>query len=74
VHPFDFIAYGSQLVLLLEVDEILVVDADDRKMGWDDHDIQIVDLEEFWGFSVGGSGHTGDLVVHTEEILKGDGG
>jgi hypothetical protein len=38
------------------------------------HHVEIVDLLELRRFGVGGAGHAGQLVVHPEIILKGDGG
>ena len=42
-------------------------------MSRDDHNVQVVDLLELQGFSVCGTCHAGNLVVHSEEVLEGDG-
>ena len=36
-------------------------------------DVQAVDLGELGGFGAGSTGHTGQLFVHTEVVLEGDG-
>ena len=43
-------------------------------IGRDNHHFQAIDLLEFKGLGVSGTGHTGKLVVETEIILEGGGG
>ena len=45
-----------------------------RAVGGDFHHVQLVDFPEFLFFGHGGTGHTGQLFVQTEEVLEGDGG
>ena len=54
------------------VDEVVVVLADGRLVGRDDHRFQAVDFLEFVGFGVGRAGHAGELAVHAEVVLEGD--
>ena len=37
-------------------------------------DVEVVDLLEFGGFRFGRTGHAGQLLVHAEVVLEGDGG
>jgi len=43
-------------------------------MGRNHHGLQTVDFHEFVSFRVGGTGHAGQLAVHAEVVLEGDGG
>ena len=71
VYLFDegvvFFAFGA-------VDLVLLVKAANGSVGGDDRDVELVDLPQFAGFGFGGAGHTGQFVIHAEEILQGDGG
>ena len=42
--------------------------------GRDHGHVQFVDFPQFSGLGFGGAGHSGQLVVHAEEVLQGDGG
>ena len=53
------------------VDEVVVVLADGRPVGRDDHRFQAVDLLEFIGFRVGRARHAAELAVHAEVVLEG---
>ena len=44
-----------------------------RTVGWNDDDVEVVDLGEFFRFGVGGAGHAGQLLVLAEVVLEGDG-
>ena len=59
---------------LVLVDDIGIIVADHRLVGGHDHDIEVVDLLEFRGLGIGGTGHAGQLVVHPEIVLEGDRG
>jgi hypothetical protein len=56
------------------VDLVVLVLADHRPVGRDDHGFQAVDLLEFVGLGVGRAGHAGELAVHAEIVLEGDRG
>ena len=62
-----FLAFGA-------VDTVVHVDTGDGFVGRDDHHVQFVYIPELSGFRLGGTGHTGEFVVHTEIVLEGDGG
>ena len=55
------------------VDGIRVILADDRAVGGDGNDVQTVDLGELGGLRLCRTGHTGQLLIHTEVVLEGDG-
>ena len=44
-----------------------------RPVGGDHHHIQFVDVPELTCFRFCGTGHTGQLVIHTEVVLESDG-
>ncbi len=56
------------------VHQVVHVLADHGPVGGDDHRLQAIDLLEFVGFRVRRAGHAGQLLVHAEEVLEGDGG
>ncbi|MPM65514.1 hypothetical protein SDC9_112411 [bioreactor metagenome] len=74
VHPLNLLADCLELELFVVVDEVGMVFSHHRFVGGDDHDIEIVDFQEFRCFGVCGTGHAADLVIHPEEVLEGDGG
>ncbi len=51
-----------------------ILDADEGLVRGNGHDFQFVDLVELGRFGFRRSGHAGELVVHAEIILEGDGG
>ena len=56
------------------VDHVRVVDADHRAVGGDGDDVEAVDLPELLLLGQGRAGHAGQLLVHAEVVLEGDGG
>ena len=54
--------------------EVLAVVPDHRLVRRHHQRFQTVDLLELVGLGVGGAGHAGELAVHAEIVLKGDGG
>jgi len=64
---------GREFLVLRLVDQIRIVLADHGPMGGDGNDFQVVNLPEFHGFGIGRAGHAGQLVVHAEVVLEGDG-
>ncbi len=70
---FDFLDDGIPSLLFGAIDAVFVILADDLAIGGDGDDVEAVDFVEFLGFGLGGSGHAGAILVHLEEILKGDG-
>ena len=63
----EFLVFGA-------VDDVLILDADHRPVGRDHGDFELVDLLELRGFRLRRTGHAGELLVHAEVILEGDGG
>ena len=70
----DFLAYCLVFELLVEEHQIVQILTDDRQVSGDDHDIQVVDLVELGSLGICRSGHTGDLLIHSEEVLERDSG
>ena len=56
------------------VDLVVLVEARDRHVGRDLHDLELVDVEQFVGFGRRRAGHAGELLVHPEIVLEGDRG
>ncbi len=70
----DFLGGVAELLFLGAVDDVGVLDADERTVGGNHHHIEVVDLLELGGFGFRGTGHAGELFVQAEVILEGDGG
>ena len=56
------------------VDGVRVVLADIGTVGGDGDDVQAINFGELGSLRLGCAGHTGQLLVHTEVVLEGDGG
>ncbi len=65
--------HRAELPALVLVNQILVVDAPHGPIGRHHVDGKLVDLVEFLGLGVGGTGHARQLLVEAEEILVADG-
>ena len=65
----------DSLVLAVDglVDRVRVILADVGAVGGHGDDVQAVDLGELGGLGLGRTGHTGQLLVHAEIVLEGDG-
>src|SRR6266571_1313905 len=70
----DVLGDRPPLGVLALVDEVLLVVADHGAVGGDLHHAQLVDLLELHQLGLGRPGHAGELVVHPEVVLDGDGG
>ena len=70
----DLVDDGVVLLAAGLVDQVVPVDAADRPVGRDHHDLQPVDLVELGLLRLGRAGHASQLVVHPEVVLDGDGG
>ena len=68
----DFIDQGFKLCLLGSVYSIRIVNSGNRTVGRDLIHQHVIDLTEFFFLGLCGTGHTGQLVVQTEEVLVGD--
>ena len=69
----DLLDHGVELFVLALVNDVVIVDPDHRLVSRRDHDVEAVDFLELGRLGVGRAGHPGQLVVHPEIILKGDG-
>ena len=74
VQAGDLVGDGEVFFLRGAVDDVGVFDAQHLAVGGDDDDVELVDLVELGGFGLGGAGHAGELFVHAEVVLEGDGG
>ncbi len=65
---------GPVLSVFRGIDGIVQVLSGDGLIGRDHHNVHVVDIPEFVFFGFSGTGHTGQLLVHSEVVLDGDGG
>ena len=70
----DLLDDGVQLALLVAVDDVRPVLADDGLVGGYLHDVQLVDGLELLFLREGRARHAGELAVEAEIVLEGDGG
>ena len=72
-HGDDLIDDGIVFLALGAIDTVVHVDSRDRFVGRNNDYVEFVYIPELTRFGFGGTGHTGELVVHTEIVLQGDG-
>ena len=70
----DLVDDRVPLLPLGAVDDVGVVDADERLVGRDRDDVELVDLPELVGLGHGRAGHARELLVELEEVLQRDRG
>ena len=70
---FDFVNCCFVLSKLSFVDNVRSVSTNHRFVGRNNHNAQTVDFLEFLFFGFSSTGHTSQLVVHTEVVLESDG-
>ncbi len=70
----DFLGGVAELLFLGAVDDVVIFVAAQRLVGGDDGDVEFIDFLELGGFRVGRAGHAGQLLIHAEIVLEGDGG
>ena len=68
----DLVDDGIELGLLRLVHDIGVVFASHRAVGRNDDDVETIDVAELALFGLCRTGHAGEMIVQTEEILEGD--
>ena len=73
VDAFDLVDDRVPLVLLAHEDQVIAVDALDRPVGRDRHDVELVDLHELGGLGDGRTRHARQAFVELEEVLDRDG-
>ena len=71
---FDFFDNGFILFAFGLVHAVIHIFTCDRAVSRDNDYIQLVDVPEFACFRFGSTGHTGQLVIHTEVVLQSDRG
>ena len=74
VARFDVVDDGVELRLFGLVDEVGLIDAQDRPVRRDRHHAEPVGVHQLGGLGLGRSGHAGELVVHAEVVLERDRG
>ncbi len=74
VQRFDFFGGVAKLLVFGAIDDVRILDADHLLVRRDHRHVKVVNLLEFGLFSVGGTGHARQLLVHAEEVLEGDAG
>ena len=70
----DVVGHGLVLFLLGAVDDVGIFKPQQRLVGGDDDDFELVDLFELGGFGFRRAGHAAQLLIEAEVILEGDGG
>ena len=74
-HQLDnFFDDGVVFFLGRLVDQVVIVFSDYRLVGRDDDDVEFVDVPKLAGLGLGRTGHARQLAVHSEVVLKRDGG
>src|SRR5216683_2102177 len=69
----DAVDHGFKLFLLGAVDDVRIFSANQRAIGGNHHDIEVVNLAKLGGFRFRGASHAGELLIHAEIVLEGDG-
>src|SRR6266851_1748610 len=69
----DAVDHGCKLFLLGAIHDVRVFSANQRAIGGNHHDIEVVNFAKFRRFGFRGAGHAGEFLVHAEIILEGDG-
>ena len=70
----NLIHYGSIFLTFGLIDQVISIHTDNRLVGRNHHDIEFVDVPELACLRFSGTGHAGQLLVHAEVVLQGDGG
>ena len=74
VGVFDLAHDGAHFFFHGPIDLVVLVAALDRQVGRNLDDDQLVDFRELVGLRRGGAGHSGELLVEAEIVLKGNRG
>ena len=74
VQARDLVGDGEVFFLGGAEDDVGIFHAAHRLVGGDDDDVELVYLVELGGLGLGRAGHAGELLVHAEVVLEGDGG
>ena len=71
---YNLLNYCSIFLFLGLIDAVVHILTCNRAIGGYGHNVEFVDIPELSGLGFCRTGHTGELVIHTEIVLKGDGG
>src|SRR5271156_687792 len=74
VQPLNFVGSREILFFFRTIDDVRILYAQQRSIGWNDDDFKPVYLVEFWRFGFGRARHARQLLIHAEIILEGDSG
>ena len=74
VDGLDLLGRVAEFLFLGAVNDVLIFLADQRPVGGNHRDFELVNLLEFRRFGFRRTGHAGELLVHAEIVLEGDGG
>ena len=74
MQPQNLIHYSGIFLTFGLIDQVIGIHTDNRLVGRNHHDIEFVDVPELARFRFSGTGHAGQLFVHAEVVLQGDGG
>ena len=69
---YNLLDYGFVLFTLGLVYAVILIDTCNGLVGGDYNHIQLIDIPELTCLCLSGTGHTGQLVIHTEVVLKCD--
>ncbi len=64
---------GFILLTLRQINRIIQVLTQHRLIGWNNHNIQAINLPKLKRFGIRCASHAGELIVETEIVLKGGG-
>ena len=73
-HLFDFRDNGGIFLTLRFINAVVHIVAEHRTVSRDFNNVELIDVPKFSSFGDGRTGHTRELVIHTEIILQRDGG
>src|SRR5260370_28386400 len=65
---------GFKLLFFGAIDDVGIFPANQRAVGGNYDDVEVINLAKFGGFRFRGAGHAGKLFVHAEIILESDSG
>ena len=72
-HLLDFLDYGVIFLTGCLIYTVILVVTDHRTVGGNLHHVEFVDIPELTSLCRSGTGHTCQLMIHTEVVLQGDG-
>src|SRR5262249_16113888 len=70
----DAVDDGLELFFFGAIDDVGIFNSNERAVGGNDHDVELINFFEFGGFGFRCTGHAGKFLVHPEVVLEGDRG